>query len=342
MKLGSSLSSPNGSPLSQIVDLKHPEERMAARMVERLSLTPPIDVEQVCRGLAELKFKTFPIEIDGICLDLKMSNKTPKVWVSRNTPTVRKRFTIAHEIGHIIIPWHAGNIVDDIDAPRLQHIEKRYRELEAEANRFAAELLMPSVWVVGLAERAVHVGDLMHSIGQIAQVSFPAAFLKAAKLGKADFVGAEIKEGVVVRSLRTPGTKSLPPEVGAPVDQIAMEAAYEPRVIRGPDTDFYWWEMRTSLADPGGDLPHWRVIMNEMLESIPSEYRAKARARVNAIVGLAIGREPKGGNVERIFKHGIESAQNRQGYDEWTRSILDHPKFKNYVLARARERASSK
>ena len=124
--------------------------------------------------------------------------------------------------------------------------------------------------------------------------------------------------------------------------QIAMDAAYEPRVIRGPDSDFYWWEMRTSLADPGGDLPHWRVIMDEMLEAIPSEYRSKARARVNAIVGLAIGREPKGGNVERIFKRGIESAQNRQGYDEWARAILDHPEFKNYVLARARERASLK
>jgi hypothetical protein len=275
-----------------------------------------------------------------LCLDLKVKGKKPKVWVSKTIPTVRKRFTIAHEVGHIIIPWHSGNIVDDIDAPRSDRIEKKYRELEAEANRFAAELLMPSAWVVGIAERATHVADLMHSIGQIADVSLPAAFLKAGKLGKSDFVGAEVRDNVVVRSLRTPGTNSLAPEIGTPINQITMRAAYEPKVISGPNSEFYWWEIRNSLADPGGDLPHWRSIMDEMLASIPSEFRGKTRARVNAIVGLAIGREPKGAQVERIFRRGLESAQNRQGYDQWVRSILDHPRFTDYVLARARERST--
>ena len=342
MKLGSSQSSPNGLNLNQIVDLKYPEERLAARLVERLSLKPPIDVEKVCSGLAELRFKSFPIEIDGICLDLKVKGRMPKVWVSKTIPSVRKRFTIAHEVGHIIIPWHSGNIVDDIDAPRSERTEKKYRELEAEANRFAAELLMPSVWVVGIAERATHVADLMHSIGQIADVSLPAAFLKAGKFGKADFVGAEIKEGAVARSLRTPGTHSLAPQIGTSVDQIEMHAAYEPRIISGPTSDFYWWEIRSSLADPGGDLPHWRSIMEEILASIPAEYRGKARAQVNAIVGLAIGREPKGAPVERIFKRGLEATQNRQGEGEWVRAILEHPRFGDYVLARSRERAAQR
>lgn len=341
MKLGSSRSLLGGLNHSQIVDLKHPEERMAARLVERLSLTPPIDVERVCAGLANLSFKSFPIEIDGICLDLKVPHKTPKVWVSRTMPTVRKRFTIAHEIGHIIIPWHTGNIVDDIDAPRLQNIEKQYRRLEAEANRFAAELLMPSAWAVGLAERASHVAGLMHTIAQIAQVSLPAAFLKAGKLGQPGYVGAEVRDGVVFRSLRTPGTNSMAPEVGT-AGQITMDAAYEPQVVSGPDSNFYWWEIRDRLPDPGGDLPHWRVLMAEMLEDIPSEFRAKARARVNAIVGVAIGREPKGGDVERIFRHGLESAQNRAPDNEWVSAILNHAKFKDYVLARARERATSR
>lgn len=75
---------------------------------------------------------------------------------------------------------------------------------------------------------------------------------------------------------------------------------------------------------------------------IPSEFRAKARARVNAIVGVAIGREPKGGDVERIFRFGIESVQNRASDDEWVSAILKHPRFRDYVLARARERAGPK
>src|SRR4051812_4606927 len=95
MKLESSLSSRGGSPHNQIVDLRYPEERMAARLVERLQLTPPVGVEDLCRSFAELSFKNFPTDIDGICLDLKVPGKRPKVWVSRSTTGVRRRFTLA-------------------------------------------------------------------------------------------------------------------------------------------------------------------------------------------------------------------------------------------------------
>jgi hypothetical protein len=170
MKLENSVLSPGGSKHNQIVELDHPEERMAARLVERLGISPPIDVEGICRGLANLTFKSFPIPIDGLCLDLKASGRRPKVWVSKNMPHVRTRFTIAHEIGHIIIPWHTGTIVDEIDSPRSTE-RGRYREMETEANRFAAELLMPSAWVIGLAERSDHAAGLMHTVRQVADVS---------------------------------------------------------------------------------------------------------------------------------------------------------------------------
>src|SRR6476646_6239397 len=71
MKLESSLSSQNGSQRSPIVEFKHDEERMAARLVERLKLVPPIDVDALCGSLAELSYKAFPIDIDGLCLDLR-------------------------------------------------------------------------------------------------------------------------------------------------------------------------------------------------------------------------------------------------------------------------------
>lgn len=340
MRLENSLSFKSGSKLNQIVDFRHPEERMAARLVERLGLTPPIDVETLCASLAELSFKRFPIDIDGLCLDLAVSGKKPKVWVSVSIPQVRKRFTIAHEIGHIIIPWHTGTIVDDIEAPRSKEAS-RYREMEAEANRFAAELLMPSAWVIGLSERAVDSAGLMHSIREIAQVSYPAAFLKAGRLGRPGFIGAQVEDGIVVRSLKTPETYSKPVQHGLPIDQVNMPAASEPKILRSPNADYYWWKIRDALIDPGKALPSWRAILDEMLEDIPPEFRHKARASVNAIVGLAIGREPKGGSLERIYRLGMEEAQNREGADVWVRRILSHDKFADYVLARARERSEA-
>lgn len=339
MKLENSLSSHGGSRHSQIADLRHPEERMAARLIERLMASPPIDVELICRGLADLSYKNFPVEIDGLCRNLKTSGKRPKVWVSKSNPPVRRRFTIAHEIGHIIIPWHTGIIMDDIDAPR-SGARGRYREMEAEANRFAAELLMPSAWVIGLSERSDHVAGLMHTIHQVANVSLPAAFLKAAKLGKAGFIGAEVRNGFVTRSIRTPGTHSLTPEHDTFIDQVAMPASYEPEIITGPEASYFWWKIRDSINDPGTELEEWRPILEEILHDIPPEFRLKTRASVNAIIGLAIGREEKGAPVGLIFKHGLEAAQNRDGGNAWVRHAVAHPRFADYVLARSRERAS--
>lgn len=314
---------------------------MAARLIERLKSSPPIDVETICSGLGVLTFKSFPIEIDGLCLDLKVSGKRPKVWVSKNTPPVRRRFTIAHEIGHIIIPWHTGTIVDDIDIPHSGE-RGRYREMEAEANRFAAELLMPSAWTIGISERSDHVAGLMHTIHQVANVSLPAAFLKSAKFGKEGFIGAEVRNGLVTRSTRTPGTHSRPPQQDALIDNVKMSAAYDPEVIAGPDVSYFWWKIRESINDPGSEVGDWRVILDEILLEIPPEFRQKARASVNAVIGRAIGREPKGASVDAIYKHGLEAAQNREGGNQWVSYAVAHPRFADYVLARSRERASSR
>lgn len=314
---------------------------MAARLVERLNIAPPIDVETICRNLADLSVKKFPVQIDGVCLDLKMPGRRPKVWISRDIPPVRRRFTLAHEIGHIVIPWHLGTIVDDIDVPRSGEATK-YREMEAEANRFAAELLMPSTWVVGLSERADHVAGLMRSIRQIADVSYPAAFIKAAKFGAPNYIGAEVRDGVIVRSIRTPGTNSIAIEPGTSLEQVKMPAAYDAQIVHGSDSTFHWWQIRETLDDPGGEIAHWRTILENILDDVPSEFRKKTRASVAAIIGFGIGKEQKGAPVDRIYRRGIEASQNRGRESVWVKQVIDDPRFTSYILARARERASLK
>jgi hypothetical protein len=317
-----------------------PEERMAARLVERLQLKPPVDVESLCSRFADLKSKRFPIDIDGMCLDLKKPGKRPKIWISAKLSHARRRFTLAHEIGHIIIPWHTGSIVDELEAPRSSARDK-YHEMEAEANRFAAELLMPSAWVVALAERADHLADLMHSIVQIADVSYPAAFLRASKYGKSGFLGAEVRDEIIVRSTRTSGTSSLAPAIGSFVSDLDMPAAHDPKIIQGSDTQYYFWKIRETLTDPGHELPEWREILDSILIEIPTEYRQSTRASINAVVGRAIGEEQKGAPVERIYKRGIEAVQNRSGQNPWMAEVINDERFANYVLARARERSQS-
>lgn len=79
---------------------------------------------------------TNPVKSQGIIL------------VKANVNPQRRRFTIGHELGHYLLPWHrqlefsctSENIQDSSAVPG----STRGIEMEAEANAFASELLMPS------------------------------------------------------------------------------------------------------------------------------------------------------------------------------------------------------
>lgn len=336
--LESSLRSGAGLPPSPIGDLLTPEERLAARLIHRLALHPPIDVQKLAATFASVTEKSFPLDIDGLCLDLKVPGKRPKIWVSKALGRVRRRFTLAHEIGHIVIPWHTGSIVDELEAPRTG-ARGMYRQMEAEANRFAAELLMPTGWVKDLAARADHVSGVMHTIVRVADVSFPAALFRAEKLGQPGYVGAEVRNGIVVWSGKTRGTSSLPPPKGSLLAAIDMPAAFEPEVISNEGADYYWWEIREVVDAPYEPTVPWREILERMLTVLPPEHRSRTRSRVNAVIGYAIGKTPRGAPVGDIYRRGLEASQNRTDRDKWLAAVIGHPEYKDYVLARAYERS---
>lgn len=70
------------------------------------------------------------------------------ILVKANGNPQRRRFTIAHELGHYLLPWHrqtnyscaTESIKDTGDDARTS----RLVEMEQEANAFASELLMPT------------------------------------------------------------------------------------------------------------------------------------------------------------------------------------------------------
>jgi hypothetical protein len=121
-----------------------------------------------------------------------------------------------------------------------------------------------------------------------------------------------------------------------------MPAACEPKVIAGGDAQYFWWEILDKVEDPGGHLRPWRETLEEILQEIPSDFRRETRASINAIIGLAIGREPKGAPVERIYKNALEAAQNRGGSKYWVNQVITDGRFDSYVLARSRERSEDR
>lgn len=142
--------------------INHPEIKIARKILALHKLTVPFDLDELVSKYSEVIYKTIPISrVDGICMNLKCPGKKTKVIVNTSTSVNRQRFTLAHELGHIIIPWHLGTIIDDLN---INKTNSKYWNLETEANRFASELLMPFEWIYRKLEEHGFKFDLILSL----------------------------------------------------------------------------------------------------------------------------------------------------------------------------------
>jgi Zn-dependent peptidase ImmA (M78 family) len=155
-----------------------PIVKMARRVIKKHSLEVPFDLDNLVGKYAEIVYKIIPIDgVDGICLNLKTAGKTPKVIVNANSPQTRQKFTLAHELGHIIIPWHYGTIIDEIEE-NIEPYDSRYWEQESQANKFASELLMPFDWIFSLYKQNPDPEYLLYRICEDCGVSERAAEIR--------------------------------------------------------------------------------------------------------------------------------------------------------------------
>ena len=82
-----------------------PETNLARRIIDKYSLSPPVDIRSMVEAYARLTFVHIPFDdIDGVSLNLKTRDKSTHVIVNSASAPSRQRFTMAHELGHILIP----------------------------------------------------------------------------------------------------------------------------------------------------------------------------------------------------------------------------------------------
>lgn len=112
----------------------------------------PVPVEDIAGRLgASLRYEHFQNEVSGL---LMRGPNGVIIAVERDQPTTRQRFTIAHEIGHLVL-HDQEEVRIDRSFPlrfRSQHSSSAEDVEEIEANAFAASLLMPAA----LLRREMH------------------------------------------------------------------------------------------------------------------------------------------------------------------------------------------
>ncbi len=120
-------------------------ELFAHKAWETLKIEPPVDLYLVAKRLGiEVAEQEFVPEIDGLYLRLPDAPPVIGVNNSYTKPLPRRRFTLAHEIGHHLL----GRRVSP--GSRLFYLDTAKRKIsimERACDRFAALLLMPEEWV---------------------------------------------------------------------------------------------------------------------------------------------------------------------------------------------------
>lgn len=117
---------------------------------EKLEKEFEVDVEKIAK-LCKIEVIFDELDVSGSCMNFHSAandesseystNKEKReIRVNKYEPLVRQRFTIAHEIGHILLS-HEGISYRDTSYTIYKDLIERMNEVSA--NAFAAELLMP-------------------------------------------------------------------------------------------------------------------------------------------------------------------------------------------------------
>lgn len=127
--------------LIELADLARPEQLVAEILRQNPGLPVPVPLEELAQLAGISKLEAFDSEGFEGALLTNATKSDGAIFYSRRSPRPRQRFTIGHELGHFLLPWHRQSsfqcTAEDISA-------RANKDWEIQANQFSAELLMPA------------------------------------------------------------------------------------------------------------------------------------------------------------------------------------------------------
>jgi Zn-dependent peptidase ImmA (M78 family) len=145
-------------------------DRLVGELLHKYQIhRPPVPVDDIAREEgAEVVIKKFNREISGLLL---RANDKVIIGVEKTQPITRQRFTISHELAHLLLHDGEEVRVDTNFRINLRSPESSTAEdiEEIEANAFAAVLLMPESFLKEDLENFVLDVDDPRQVQQLAQ-----------------------------------------------------------------------------------------------------------------------------------------------------------------------------
>ena len=219
-------------------------------------LTPPFDLERLAGAYALVLDESLPTPADAIVLHAATPGERPRIAVDAglHTSPQRRRFAIAHALGHVLLGWHPLGAPCDVSTPPTELPATVHDLVEGEANAFARELLLPTEWVRSLGASGERVAERIRQVGELAGVPvMPAARAVAMQLDAGYVWVVTDQWHRVLDAGRSPRTQVRPPIVGEEVDagSYTRHAAERQRVeLDGCTLSVWRFEPAATLLVP--------------------------------------------------------------------------------------------
>jgi hypothetical protein len=229
------------------------------------------------------------------------------VLLQRGQVDVRRRFTLAHELGHVLLPWHVGDAFL-CDTGRIRVFESTHEfdaaNTEPEANRFAGNLLVPDRWLETClaSQGADEIAPLMSAL-EDAQVSAYVACLRLQSVLPAGHAFAITQGGALQMRGQTQGTGVLPHDADQDLDVARLNrwAHRVEKIPYGPNR-VTWWTFRGAelVADHAADPRAWREVLEGLLDlHAPAQPdRGRMQGSLNGVIAAAHGEARREGRVD--------------------------------------------
>ena len=194
-------------------------------------LSVPVPLEALCERLDIIKIDELTTEGFEAALVTDVNKSAGAILVAKGRSHQRKRYSIGHELGHFLIPTHVPGpdgklLCSQADFLRLDTKDQDHRKrMEAQANQFAALLLMPPhVLRSELAKAGIPDLAKFAKLADLFEVSKQALARQYVTYPREAIAIVQVREGKVIRSYRDP--KKFPWIDVARNQQVPMGSRY--------------------------------------------------------------------------------------------------------------------
>lgn len=130
--------------LMELADCGSPERLVVSILKANPTLTPPVPVEDLAYAVGITDIERVAAERFEGSLVTNAEKSAGIIAVNQQSSHRRQRFTIAHEIGHFLMPTHTGDSRCESGDLGVFDKSNQAARKESEANRFAAGILLPA------------------------------------------------------------------------------------------------------------------------------------------------------------------------------------------------------